>query len=308
MPRLGTAPGIPSSPQSKLRNGYCAEPHDSPSLTQCYSLPTCQLRCTTGESHAWRTRRTDIDKHARGKDRHSAAVDWRTVGNKVRFSRTSLPANDLHEPPQPHLVTSHDTRRGASQSIPNGPPPPIASLRSRPRPRQIRAIQSASPRTAAERKEMDPPLPPTAEGSPFRHQPTALCELWRRAVAHDVGSAPRSVLLLDALPPPPIHPLHPHRGKRAGGPGSCHPMNLRLPNEAFRNKRAAGGEGGSPEIRINLQVQATNRPGDLLGGSPRKERQATQRKDPPDAKQFTAPGPPDPEPRADGRPPAAFLF
>lgn len=127
-------------------------------------------------------------------------------------------------------------------------------------------------------------------------------------MAHDVGSAPRSVLLLDALPPPPIHPLHPHRGKRAGGPGSCHPMNQRLPNEAFRNKRAAGGEGGSPEIRINLHVQATNRPGDCWVGLLARRDKRHKRKDPPDAKQFTAPGPPDPEPRADGRPPAAFLF
>lgn len=122
-------------------------------------------------------------------------------------------------------------------------------------------------------------------------------------MAHDVGSAPRSVLLLDALPPPPIHPLHPHRGKRAGGPGSCHPMNQRLPNEAFRNKRAAGGEGGSPEIRINLHVRDYESTWRLLGGSPRKERQATQRKRPTGCQAIHSARPS--RPRTQGRRPSA---
>lgn len=181
-----------------------------------------------------------------------------------RLSRTSSPAT-IHAAERANL--SQTARRRPSRRY----------ARGQAQGKYAPSSQSVSPRTAAERK-LDPP---TAEGSPFRHQPTALCELWRRVVAHDVGSAPRSVLLLDALSPPPIHPLHPHRGKRAGGPGSCHPMNQRLPNEAFRNKRAAGGEGGSPEIRINLQVQATNRPGDcwvgLLARRDKRHREKTHR-------------------------------
>lgn len=127
-------------------------------------------------------------------------------------------------------------------------------------------------------------------------------------MAVSVGSAPRSVLLLDSLPPPPsAHPLlYPHRGGR-GGPVLSTPINQhdhyhdhhdqQLPNGAVRNKRAAGG-GALLNFGQKLYVQCEHAgPGGSVGLSQAGGDTERKKRDPPGQ----AVPVPVPRPRADGR-------
>lgn len=213
-----------------------------------------------------------------------------------RFSRTSSPATELR--PDPPIYPRRAVARRAV----------IPTRSAKPRANTRQPVQF-SPRAARCRESGH--ARPTAKVLPCRHQPAKLlCGMWRREThGHEVGSAPRSVLLLDALThfrPFVLSRLYPHRGQRAGGPvlSTPPPQTNSTTNQYQTGQSETNARlGGPPALRTKLYAQCERAgPGGSVELSQAGERDKRERKDPPGQ------AVPVPVPRPKGRRPRLRRF
>ena len=228
-----------------------------------------------------------------------SSFDWAT------YSRLSCPANDLHEPPQPHLVISHGARR--AQSIQDGPPF-VASLCLRegdwgggaPGQGQIRASPAPGAAAAGNRTSTQKVGEVRLHAVTGRPRPDGL---WRSG---QLRLARRPFVATFGRPLPFAHPFRTRTeaGERPGGrASSCSTSHGPTPTTSTRRGSQKQTRGWGRGFLLRFGRICTHRRAGGLAGRPgggwgsRKERREIHRAQP------VAVPPPSPSPRP--RPSAA---